>query len=284
MSIRWWFVFPVALACLFAPASASAQGGGDFGVGYSIVRNGNLAENSSLLPGGWYTSGTANVSSRLAIAWGASGAFNFGIPPGEHPVNLSRAAQAAAADNKIAVVPPSRHEEFQGLSYHRAEALWCSPTLSLNPGDCGVQINSIGAGAGPRLYFGEPGGVRPWVQVLVGAVRVVRKIDFYVHTATNFAVMPGFGVDVPISERAGFRLDVAYSHSFVPHPSRSASSFRVVDSSSNFMFHDSVGSIPGVVEDAIQGAYDPADLAGGGDFRELRIGVGVIFNVGRWGI
>lgn len=283
MSVRTWFGVPVVLACLFVPVSASAQGGGDFGVGYSIVRNGSLAENASLLPGGWYTSGAANVSSRLAIAWRASGAFNFGIPPGEHPVNLSRAAQAAAADNKITVVPPSRHEEFQGLSYHRAEALWCSPTLSPNAGDCGVQINSIGAGAGPRLYFGEPGGVRPWVQVLAGAVRVVRKIDFYVHTATNFAVMPGFGVDVPINDRAGFRLDVAYAHSFVPHPSRSASSFRVVDSSSNFLFHDSAGSIPGI-RDNVQGVYDPADLGGGGDFKEWRIGVGVIFNVGRWGI
>lgn len=283
MSVRTWFGVPVTLASLFAAPPALAQGGGDFGVGYSIVRNGSLAENSSLLPGGWYTSGTANVSSRLAIAWRASGAFNFGIPPGEHPVNLSRAAQAAAADNKITVVPPSRHEEFQGLSYHRAEALWCSPTLSPNAGDCGVQINSIGAGAGPRLYFGEPGGVRPWVQVLAGAVRVVRKIDFYVHTATNFAVMPGFGVDVPITDRAGFRLDVAYAHSFVPHPSRSASSFRVVDSSSNFMFHDSSGPMPGI-GDNVQGVYDPADLGGGGDFRELRIGVGVTFNISRWGI
>ena len=283
MNVRTWFRVPVVLASLLAPVSASAQGGGDFGVGYSIVRNGGLAENATLLPGGWYTSGTANVSSRLAIAWRASGAFNFGIPPGEHPASLSRAAQAAAADNKITVVPPSRHEEFQGLSYHRAEALWCSPTLSPNSGDCGVQINSIGAGAGPRLYFGEPGGVRPWVQVLAGAVRVVRKIDFYVHTATNFAVMPGFGVDVPINDRAGFRLDVAYAHSFVPHPSRSASSFRVVDSSSNFLFHDSSGPLPGI-GDNVQGVYDPADLGGGGDFRELRIGVGVTFNVSRWGI
>ena len=283
MSFRASLRIGVAFALLFAPPPASAQGGGDFGVGYSLVRNDSLAENSNLLPGGWYTSGTANVSSRLAIAWRASGAFNFGIPPHEQPVNLSRAAQADAADNKITVVPPSRHEEFQGLSYHRAEALWCSPTLSPNPGDCGVQINSIEAGAGPRLYFGEPGGVRPWVQVLAGAVRVVRKIDFYVHTATNFAVMPGFGVDVPINERAGFRLDVAYAHSFVPHPSSSASSFRVVDPSSNFMFHDSVGEVPGV-GDGIQGVYDPADLVGGGDFRELRIGIGVIFNVGRWGI
>lgn len=49
------------------------------------------------------------------------------------------------------------------------------------------------------------------------------------------------------------------------------------------MFHDSAGSIPGAA-DAIQGVYDPAELAGGGDFRELRIGVGVTFNVGRWGI
>lgn len=283
MSIRAWVGVPVACACLSAPPPASAQGGGDFGVGYSLVRNDGLAENSGILPGGWYTSGTADVSSRLAIAWRASGAFNFGIPPGEHPANLSRAAQAAAAGNKITVVPPSRHVEFQGLSYHRAEALWCSPTLSPNPGDCGVQINSIGAGAGPRLYFGDPGGVRPWVQVLAGAVRVVRKIDLYVHTATNFAVLPGFGVDVPLTDRTGFRLDVAYAHSFVPHPSRSNSSFRVVDASSNFLFHDSTGSIAGV-GDGIRGVYDPADLAGGGDFRELRIGVGVTFNVTRWGI
>lgn len=283
MSIRAWVGVPVAFACLSAPPPAFAQGGGDFGVGYSLVRNDGLAENSGVLPGGWYTSGTADVSSRLAVAWRASGAFNFGIPPGEHPANLSRAAQAAAAGNKITVVPPSRHVEFQGLSYHRAEALWCSPTLSPNPGDCGVQINSIGAGAGPRLYFGDPGGVRPWVQVLAGAVRVVRKIDLYVHTATNFAVMPGFGVDVPVNDRTGFRLDVAYAHSFVPHPSRSNSSFRVVDAASNFLFHDSAGSIAGV-GDGIRGVYDPADLAGGGDFRELRIGVGVIFNVSRWGI
>ena len=40
---------------------------------------------------------------------------------------------------------------FQGLSHHRAEALWCSPTLSSNPGDCvarGVSTEKRGGPAG----------------------------------------------------------------------------------------------------------------------------------------
>ena len=107
------FLAVVALASLVAPP-ANAQGGGDITAGYTYVTNDMLARNAGTLPAGWYTSGTVNLTETLSIAWSATGAFNWGIEP---------------SDSTEGVVLPGQREEFQGISYHRPETLWCSPNF-----------------------------------------------------------------------------------------------------------------------------------------------------------
>ena len=222
------FLAVVALALLVA-SPANAQGGGDVTAGYTYVTNDMLARNASTLPAGWYTSGTVNLTETLSIAWSATGAFNWGIEP---------------SDSTEGVVLPGQREEFQGISFHRPETLWCSPNFPT----CDVQIQSVMGGIGPRYTF-QTGGVRPFVHFMGGWARVLRHIDFYTHTGTNFAIMPGGGIDIDVNDRFGVRVEGDYAWAFVPAPDDSRSSFRVAD---------------------------------GTDFREFRLGVGLIIKVGAW--
>jgi hypothetical protein len=222
------FLTVVAMAALPAPP-ANAQGGGDITAGYTFVTNDMLARNASNLPAGWYTSGTVNLTQTLSIAWSATGAFNWGIEP---------------SDSTEGVVLPGQREEFQGVSFHRPETLWCSPNFET----CNVQIQSVLGGIGPRYTF-QTGAVRPFVHFMAGWARVLRHIDFYTHTGTNFAIMPGGGFDIDVNDRFGLRVEGDYAWAFVPTPGNSRSSFRV---------HD------------------------GTDFRELRMGIGLIIKVGAW--
>lgn len=219
----------VAMAVLLAPPANAQLGGGDITAGYTFVTNDQLAVNASSLPAGWYTSGTVNLTETLSVAWSVTGAFNWGIEP------------SASTDG---VVLPGQREEFQGVSFHRPETLWCSPTLD----GCDVKIQSVLGGIGPRYTF-QTGGVRPFVHFMAGWARVLRHIDYYTHTGTNFAIMPGGGIDIDVNDRFGLRIEGDYAWAFVPTPDKSRSSFRVSD---------------------------------GSDFRELRVGLGLIIKVGAW--
>lgn len=227
-----------ALAALLSgvslPAAAQVAGGGDVTAGYVLATNPDIAVNASNLPGGWYTSGQVRLTEGLAFSWTASGAFRFGIP---------------ASSSTDLVVLPGQREEFQGLSYHRPETLWCSPTTNENVEECDVNIQSVVAGLGPRYTFNTGGRARGFVQLHAGFARALRNIDFYTHTGTNFAIIPGAGVDIDVSETYGLRIQADYLRAFVPQPASSRSSLRIVD---------------------------------GKDFNEIRIGIGVIIKISAW--
>ncbi len=222
---------------------AAAQSRGNWGVGYSFLGNNDIAVESSTLPVGWVGNGAVELSDNLSIAFDVSGNYAAGgeICGGIESRGVSTALQPA---NCLAgVVPATAADEFQGFSNQRAEAQWCSPTLST----CDVKTVSIGGFVGPRFVLGSRGGVRPFVHIMGGVVRSVRKIGFFSHTSTNFAFMPGAGVDVPTSnDNISFRIQ--------------ADMRRVLfgaDDSSSASLHTAVE-----------------------DYNEIRVAFGLIFGVG----
>jgi len=181
---------------------AAAQARGSWGVGYSFLGNNDIAVMSSSLPVGWVGNGAVEVSDNLSIAFDVSGNYAGGgeVCGGVESRGISTALQPAPC--LVGVIPATAADEFQGFSNQRAEAQWCSPTLST----CDVKTVSIGGFAGPRFVLGSPGGVRPYVHIMGGVVRSVRKIGFFSHTSTNLAFMPGAGVLVPTGDNVSFRI------------------------------------------------------------------------------
>jgi len=181
---------------------AAAQTRGEWGIGYSFLGNNDIAVESSTLPVGWVGNGAVELSDNLSIAFDVSGNYKAGgdVCGGIASRGISTLSQPA--DCLVGVVPATAADEFQGFSNQRAEAQWCSPTLST----CDVKSVSIGGFVGPRFVLGSRGGVRPFVHVMGGVVRSVRKIGFFSHTSTNFAFMPGAGVDVPAGDNVSFRI------------------------------------------------------------------------------
>jgi hypothetical protein len=236
MSNRFVLVLAIAVLALFLSQPVAAQeGGGDITVGYTAVTNDMLAVNSGNLPGGWYSSGTINLADGWSIAFTGSGAFGWGIEP------------SASLEGVVRPTGLGGISEFQGLSFHRPETEWCSFVLT----QCNVLIQSVTAGAGPRYTFGTGGRVQPFVHFQAGFTRILRKIENFTQTATNFAITPGGGVDIGLddNDRFGIRVQIDYSHAFVPNPADSKSTFVVLD---------------------------------GKDFNELRVGFGLIMKIGSW--
>ncbi|MEO2197537.1 MAG: hypothetical protein ABGY72_15795 [bacterium] len=226
---------------LASPAAAQARG--SWGVGYSFLGNNDIAVNSSSLPVGWVGNGAIELSDNLSIAFDVSGNYKGGaeVCGGVESRGVSTALQPAPC--LVGVIPATAADEFQGFSNMRAEAQFCSPTLST----CDVKAVSIGGFVGPRFVLGSRGGVRPFVHIMGGVVRSVRKIGFYSHTSTNFAFMPGAGVDVPTSnDNISFRIQADMRRVlFGPDDSSSAS------------LH-----------------------TGGEDYNEIRVAFGIVIGVG----
>ena len=236
MSNRFVLVLALAILAVFLSQPAVAQdGGGDITVGYVYAMNEDLAVNSSNLPYGWYGSGTINLADGWSIAFTGSGAFGAGIEPSSSLVGVVRPTGAGGIS------------EFQGLSYHRPEDEWCSFVLSF----CNVHTQSVTAAVGPRYTFDMGGRVRPFVHFQAGFNRVLRKIENFTHTATNFAIMPGGGVDIDIddNDRFGIRVQADYQRAFVPNPADSTSTFVILD---------------------------------GPDLNEFRLSFGFIMKIGNW--
>ena len=91
------------------------------------------------------------------------------------------------------------------------------------------------------------GSVRPFVHIMAGAVRSVRKIAFFSHTSTNLAIQPGGGVDIDAGDNIAWRFQVDY---------------RMI------MHGDPSGSSAGLV------------VANGSDWNEFRFATGVVFKLG----
>ncbi len=220
-------VFPLSLA---QPAAAQDYVG-EWAIGYSFLGNNDLAIESNNLPLGWYGGGAYNFSENLSLAFDLSGGYNFGVDVcgGLESIAIATLSQPAACLE--GVVPATAAEEFQGLSYHRAEAQWCSPTLS----ECDVSTVSVGGVAGPRFQM-QAGSVKPFVHIMAGVVRSVRKIAFYSHTGTNFALQPGGGIDVDVNDTTAVRFQGDYRMLFFPDPTSSDSSLVSNDNFNEFRF------------------------------------------------
>ncbi|MDA1094349.1 MAG: hypothetical protein O3A25_13915 [Acidobacteria bacterium] len=182
---------------------AAAQRTGQWGIGYSFLGSNDIAVESSGLPLGWAGNGAVDLSDNLSIAFDVSGNYSTAdVCGGIASRGVATSLQKAECFGLGGFVAPATNQAFQGFSNNRAEAQWCSPTLTT----CNVRAISVGGFAGPRFSFGDRGGVRPFVHVMGGVVRSVRKIAFFSHTSTNWAFMPGAGVDVPVDDNMGVRF------------------------------------------------------------------------------
>jgi hypothetical protein len=211
------------------PVAAQTDRGG-LAVGYSSLSNDDLAVNADTL-WGFFFDAHAALNDWISLAGGVNGHFKNGI---EASASLER------------VVPPLPTQEFQAFSFNRPEIGFCSPRIS----DCKVDIQTISAVGGPRFHV-PAGRARPFVHVMAGATRSLRKIEFFAHTSTNLTIQPGGGLDVDLTGLTALRFQGDYRRVFFSEPDQTR----------------------------------PGDLASlvskdGADYQDFTISVGVVFKLG----
>ena len=203
-------VYAVVFAAtgLFTPQPASAQVGGDLAVGYSFLTNDQLAANASNLPLGFFFDTSYEVNEGLSLALDVNGHYRRGIDP--HPMYSGGPMDMP--------VTPNPNQDFQALSFNRPEREYCSPILLNAEGGnlCELHIQTAGVVGGPRFHF-QAGGVRPYFHALFGVARSLRKIGFFAHTATHWAIQPGGGVDIDMTPNTAFRIQADYRLTMFPN-------------------------------------------------------------------
>ena len=177
---------------------AAQSNGGELSVGYSFLANDDLAVNQKSLPWGFFFDSAFKLNDWISLEGDLNGHFKMGVKP------------SASLDR---VVPPLPTVDFQTFSFNRPETGFCSPIVS----DCRVDIETISAVGGPRFHA-KAGRVRPFVHVMAGATRSLRKIEFFAHTSTNFTIQPGGGVDVDMTDTTAFRIQGDYRRVFFGVP------------------------------------------------------------------
>ena len=197
----------LAVAALGMPQPASAQVGGDLAVGYSFLTNDQLAANASNLPLGFFFDTSYQVNEGLSLAFDVNGHYRRGI---------EASAMYSGGPNDMPV-RPNPNQDFQALSFNRPEQEYCSP---LHVGEysnlCQVHIQTASVVGGPRFHM-QAGGVRPYFHALFGVARSLRKIGFFAHTATHWAIQPGGGVDIDITPNTAFRIQADYRLTMFPN-------------------------------------------------------------------
>ena len=219
--MRWMMRRRLVLGCVLAalafglPQPAAAQTGGDVAIGYSFLTNKDLAANASNLPFGFFFDSSIQLNDVMSFAFDLNGHYRRGIPPSD----------MYSGGPSDPVVRAPEDVDFQAFSLARSETEYCSPRLSSNVYDyadvlsvCEVHIQTIGIVAGPRFHFDAGGGARPFFHGLFGVARGLRKIGFMNHTATHWAVQPGGGVDIAMTENTAFRVQADYRITFFPAP------------------------------------------------------------------
>ena len=235
------FVFALSTLLAAPPAAAQENYRGKVFLGYTFLGNDDLAVNSSNLPWGWAGGGEYWVNDWLSLAADVGGNYKYGLDP----CGLDRPLGDPECRLLEGVETPAPTVEFQALSFHRTEREYCSPRLQPtealpdNPG-CEVSLNSASLLGGPRLSF-RTGNVRVFAHVMPGIVRSTRSIDFYTHTAVNFAIMPGGGVEIDINEKVSIRFQGDFRRVFFPNPDNSNSS--LVDRSDHDEFRFMTGFV-----------------------------------------
>ena len=202
--MRRHLVFGCVLAAVVAlgsPQPASAQVGGDLAVGYSFLTNDQLAANASNLPFGFFFDTSYQVNEGLSLALDVNGHYRRGIDP--H-------SMYSGGPNDMPV-PPNPTQDVQWLSFNRPEGEYCSPVLTV----CHVNIQTASVVGGPRFHM-QAGGVRPYFHALFGVARSLRKIGFFAHTATHWAIQPGGGVDIDMTPNTAFRIQADYRLTMYP--------------------------------------------------------------------
>lgn len=211
-------ILAVSAVCLPQPA-AGQQTGGDVAIGYSFLSNKELAANATNLPYGFFFGSSLQLTDGVSLAFDLNGHYRRGIEP---------SFEFSGGPNDPVVLSPG-DQDFQAFNISRTESDYCSPRLSSNiPGyglegslsPCEVHIQTIGVLAGPRFHL-DAGGARPFFHALFGVSRGLRKIGFFSHTATHWAVQPGGGVDVDMTENTAFRIQADYRLTFFPTPNLS---------------------------------------------------------------
>ena len=194
--------------------AAAQQTGGDVAIGYSFLSNQELAANASNLPYGFFFDTSIQLNDFMSFAFDLNGHYRRGIEP---------SAEYSGGPSDPVVKSPG-DVDFQAFSISRPETEYCSPRLSSNVYDfadvrsvCEVHVQTVGIVAGPRFHF-DAGGARPFFHGLFGVARGLRKIGFFGHTATHWAVQPGGGVDIDMTENTAFRVQADYRITFFPAP------------------------------------------------------------------
>ena len=197
-------VLAVAAVCL--PQPAAAQTSGDLSVGYSFLTNDQLAANASNLPAGWFFDTSLQLNDAVSFAVDVAGHYRRGIDPHDMysggPMDMP--------------VRPDPNQDFQAFSFNRPESEYCSPILTV----CHVNIQTAAILGGPRFHM-QTGGVRPYFHALFGVARSLRKIGFFAHTATHWAMQPGGGVDIDMTPNTAFRIQADYRVTMYPTPNQS---------------------------------------------------------------
>ncbi len=196
------------------PQPAAAQTGGDVAIGYSFLSNNELAANASNLPFGFFFDSSIQLNDFMSFAFDLNGHYRRGITPSD--------TYSGGPSDPVVKSPPD--QDFQAFSISRPEDEYCSPRLSRDQYDyedvlstCHVNIQTVGVLGGPRFHF-DTGGARPFFHGLVGVTRGLRKIGFFGHTATHWAIQPGGGVDIDMTENTAFRVQADYRVTFFPDP------------------------------------------------------------------
>jgi opacity protein-like surface antigen len=182
------------------PASAQRDAG-QLSVGYSFLANDDLAVNQRNLTWGFSVDTAFKLTNQLSLAGELNGHFRRGIKP---------------SDSLDRVVPPLPTQDFQALSFNRPETGFCSPTLT-SLDECSVGVQTISGVVGPRVYV-PVGRARPFVHLMAGATRSLRKIDFFAHTSTNFTLQGGAGFDVDVSTNVALHIQGDYRRVFFGVP------------------------------------------------------------------
>lgn len=203
---------------------------GQLSAGYSFLSNDDLAVNTGSLPLGFFFDANFELNDWISLAGDLNGHFSRSIEP------------SASLDR---VVPPLPTEDFQAFSFNRPETGFCSARIP----ECKVRLQTISAVGGPRFHFAA-GRARPFVHVMAGVTRSLRKIEFFAHTSTNLTIQPGGGFDIDVTERTALRIQGDYRRVFFPEPDQSS----------------------------------PGDLAslvskGGADYQDFTFSVGVVFKL-----
>ncbi len=237
MRKRLVFGCVLAVAALVTPQPASAQVGGDLAVGYSFLTNDQLAANAGSLPFGFFFDTSYEVNEGLSLALDVNGHYRRGIDP--------HSMYSGGPDDMP--VRPNPNQDFQTLSFNRPEEEYCSPILTV----CHVNIQTASVVGGPRFHM-QAGGVRPYFHALFGVARSLRKIGFFAHTATHWAIQPGGGVDIDMTPNTAFRIQADYRLTMYPN------------------------------EDAQTDLRGTSSLVnpGGEDFKELSVSLGFVVRLG----